>query len=114
VTDAVGRDLKAVFKERDEPAYEYNSQEGSIFIFQMTIPGEGHEEIGNGEQQDCLHGVSYGLGQSAWQRTSEIVGFSRRNRRAMFGRTMDTKAIIGSDQWERSMAATHCLAGKED
>jgi hypothetical protein len=45
MTDAVGRDLKAVPESRDEPANENNSQEGSIFIWQMTIPGKGHEDI---------------------------------------------------------------------
>jgi hypothetical protein len=114
VTDAIGRDLKTVFKECDEPAYEYDSQEGSIFIFQMTIPGKGHEDIGNGKQQDCFHGVSYGLGQPAWQRTSEIVGFSMRMRRAKLKRRMDTIAIFGGDQWQRSMSATHRLAGREE
>ena len=62
--DAVGRDGEAVFEEGDAPGEEDHEDErpaGRDFHFlqfQMTIPGEGHEDVGAHQHQDgpdCLH-----------------------------------------------------------
>lgn len=53
--DAVGGDLKAVFKERDAPTGEDDFPEGFAAIFEMAVPGEGHKNIGNSEKKDCTH-----------------------------------------------------------
>src|ERR1700682_738390 len=43
--DAVGGHLETIFEEGDAPAGEDNFPERLIAIFQMAIPGEGHENI---------------------------------------------------------------------
>lgn len=53
--DAVCRDLKAVFEKSDAPTCEDDFPERFAAIFQMTVPGEGHEDVGNGEKKDCAH-----------------------------------------------------------
>lgn len=55
--DAVRRDLEAVFEERNPPAHENHFPKSGRPEFQMTVPGEGHENIGNGEQDNCSHRV---------------------------------------------------------
>lgn len=52
---AVGGDLKAILEEGDEPTDEDNLPEGGVFVAEMAVPGDGHEEIAGGEEQDGLH-----------------------------------------------------------
>jgi hypothetical protein len=54
--DAVGRHLEAVFKEGDAPADEDDLPEGDLAELQVTVPGEGHEDVGADEQEHGSHG----------------------------------------------------------
>jgi hypothetical protein len=54
--DAIGGDLKAVFDKGNAPAYKNCPVKRRGFIFQMTVPGDGHKDVGNGQQDNCLHG----------------------------------------------------------
>jgi hypothetical protein len=54
--DAVGRHLQAVFKERDRPADEDDFPKRDVFVLEMAVPRERHEDVGTNEQDDCPHG----------------------------------------------------------
>ena len=56
IADAVRGDLKTVFGERDEPAHDDCGEEGRLAVFQVTIPGDGHEDIRTKKKQDGFHG----------------------------------------------------------
>ncbi len=45
----IGRNLETVFRESDSPADRDGHPEGGGFVFQMSVPGEGHEDIRNGQ-----------------------------------------------------------------
>ena len=53
---AVGGDLETVFEEGDHPADQDDFEEWDFAEFQVAVPGEGHEDIGDGEQGDGSHG----------------------------------------------------------
>lgn len=56
MADPVGGNLKAVFKECDEPTDEdYNPEWGRLEL-QMAIPRESHEDVGNREKNGGFHG----------------------------------------------------------
>jgi len=46
--DAVGRDLEAVFEEGDQPADQDHFVEWDFAELQVSVPGEGHENVGDG------------------------------------------------------------------
>ena len=54
-TDAIRRHLKTVFEESDAPTSENNFPERFAAVFQVAVPGEGHEDVGNSEQKDRAH-----------------------------------------------------------
>jgi len=56
VTDAVRRHLKTIFREGDQPAHHNGGEEGRLAVFQVPIPGEGHEDVGAEKQQNSFHG----------------------------------------------------------
>ena len=45
VADAVRRDLKTIFRECDQPAHDDGGEERSLAVFEVTVPGDGHEDI---------------------------------------------------------------------
>ena len=53
--DAVGGDLETVFEEGDAPTGEDDFPEGFAAVFEVAVPGEGHEDVGDGEQDDGAH-----------------------------------------------------------
>ena len=55
VADAVGGNLEAVLEEGDRPADDDDFPEGLALVFQMAIPGDGHEDVGTDEENDCPH-----------------------------------------------------------
>ena len=65
--DAVRGDLKAIFEESDAPAGENNLPERFAAVFEMAVPGESHEDVGNGEQSD-------GAQKSSFQSTARKKG----------------------------------------
>jgi hypothetical protein len=56
-SETVGRYHKAVFEEGDTPADEDYFPDGYVLIFQVSVPGEGHECVGNEEEDDGAHGA---------------------------------------------------------
>lgn len=40
-------DLKDIFKQRDPPTHKYYREQRSLFVFQVPVPGNGHENIGS-------------------------------------------------------------------
>jgi hypothetical protein len=55
IADAIRRDLKAVFGERDEPAHQDYGQKRSLPVFQVAIPGDCHEDIGTDQKKNGFH-----------------------------------------------------------
>jgi hypothetical protein len=55
VPDAVRRNLKAVFEESDQPAHDDDSKERRLSVLQVTVPGDGHKDIGADEKEDGFH-----------------------------------------------------------
>lgn len=59
-TDAVGGHLTEVFKEGDAPREENDDQQGPVFADagglepQVTVPSEGHEDVGEDEQNEGI------------------------------------------------------------
>ena len=50
---SVCRNHKAIYKKSDTPASQddKNHRTAGVFVFQMAIPGEGHEDVGYDEEQ---------------------------------------------------------------
>ena len=61
VAPAIGRDHQHVFKKRNAPAHEDDDPERRVFVFQMAVPCERHENIRAGQQHD---GQPAGLGEA--------------------------------------------------
>src|SRR5436853_3406342 len=41
--DAVGRDLKAVFGKRNQPAHQNYFPQAGLLVLEMAVPGDGHK-----------------------------------------------------------------------
>src|SRR5215475_14228821 len=50
--EAAGWNLEAIFKESDAPTGNHDLPECNVAVFQVPVPGEGHEDVGNGKQQN--------------------------------------------------------------
>ena len=57
VPNAICRNLKAVFKERDPPTDEDDFPECDFLKFEMTVPRKGHKQIGDREECDRFQRV---------------------------------------------------------
>src|SRR5512133_2654201 len=56
ITDAIGRHLEQVLEKSDPPGNCYGNQPVSgSQIFKMCVPGKGHKDIGNNQQDYCSH-----------------------------------------------------------
>jgi hypothetical protein len=49
--------LKAVFEEGNHPTYDYDFIKRHLAIFEVSVPGEGHKDVGYGQQCDRPHGA---------------------------------------------------------
>jgi hypothetical protein len=49
---AVGGDLQHVFKKGDSPACDDDEPDGFVLEFQMTVPGESHEDVRAGQEEE--------------------------------------------------------------
>ena len=56
--DAVGRDLEAVFEKGDAPAGDDDFPERLAAVFEVAVPGKGHEDVGNRQQDYGSHGFA--------------------------------------------------------
>jgi len=54
-SDPVRRHLKAIFKKCDKPADKNDLPQGYFPEFQMSVPGERHEDIRDRQQSDSFH-----------------------------------------------------------
>src|SRR5690349_18985058 len=54
--DAVRRYLEAIFGEGNEPADDNHLGQRDLAVLQMSVPGEGHEDVGYRQQNDRRHG----------------------------------------------------------
>lgn len=45
ITDAIGRHLKTILEESDEPAGDDNQKERRLAVLEMAIPGDGHKNV---------------------------------------------------------------------
>lgn len=45
MTDAVGGNLKAIFEKGYSPAGQNHDPQGGRFVFEVAVPGKGHENI---------------------------------------------------------------------
>jgi len=54
---AVGRHLKAVLKEGDGPTDQDDLPQRLVTEAEMAVPGEGHEDVGDDEQNDGPHDI---------------------------------------------------------
>src|SRR5208282_3838629 len=50
VPDPVRGHLKAIFRERNQPAHDDRGKERSFPVFQMAVPGDGHKNIRANQQ----------------------------------------------------------------
>jgi hypothetical protein len=48
--------LKAVFGEGDQPTHDDNDEKRSVAVLQVTVPGNGHKDVGTDKKQDGSHG----------------------------------------------------------
>jgi PLP dependent protein len=55
--DAVGGDLKHVFEKGDAPTDKDDLPQGLLAVFQVAVPGEGHEDVGEDEKDYCPHSL---------------------------------------------------------
>jgi len=55
VSKAVGGDLKAILEEGNAPTDEDDLPQRLLPKFQMTVPGNGHKDIGEYEKHDGPH-----------------------------------------------------------
>ena len=56
VSDAVCGNLKAVFGKCDEPAHDDRGEKRRLAVFQVAVPGDGHEDIRTKEKKNGFHG----------------------------------------------------------
>lgn len=47
--NTIGWDLEAVFEKSDSPAGKDDFPEGFAAVLEMTVPGESHEDVGDGK-----------------------------------------------------------------
>lgn len=52
VSPAIGRHLETIFEKGDAPAHDNHQPKRGAFIFQMAIPGDGHEYVGANEHDN--------------------------------------------------------------
>jgi hypothetical protein len=57
-SNAIRRNLEAILEEGDSPARRDDFPQRFAAIFQMSVPGKSHEDVGDREQQDGSHEVS--------------------------------------------------------
>src|SRR5579872_3881420 len=59
VSKAIRGNLKAIFEKGDQPAHHDHGDERSAPVLQVPVPGDGHEDVGTDQKQDCFHTKSY-------------------------------------------------------
>src|SRR5215469_7309586 len=62
-TNTIRRNLKAVLEEGDTPAHENHLPQYRLAVFEVSVPREGHEDVGDGQQDDGGHAPSLSHGE---------------------------------------------------
>jgi hypothetical protein len=57
VADPVRGDLKTVFEERNHPTDDDGEEERRGTVLQVTVPCNGHEDVGADKKEDGSHGT---------------------------------------------------------
>jgi hypothetical protein len=57
VADAIGRHLKTIFREGDQPADYDDGEQRRFAVFQVAVPGDGHKDVRANQQQNSSHGA---------------------------------------------------------
>lgn len=57
-------DLETILDKGNSSAHQNHDPQGRVLIFEVPIPGDGHEDVGDGQQQDRLHKTSLSLVRS--------------------------------------------------
>jgi len=66
ITESICGHLEAVLEKGNGPTYEDDFPKRLRFKFQMTVPGNGHEDVGEDEKNHCPHtGFGRGLGTAS-------------------------------------------------
>jgi hypothetical protein len=76
IADAIRGDLKTIFSERDEPAHQDYCQKRSFAVFQVTVPGNRHEDIRANQKENCFHGARsyHGRNTEVSEHNAYLVG----------------------------------------
>src|SRR5689334_7590677 len=85
---AIGRDRKTIFRERDAPARQYDQLKRPLAIAEVSIPGEGHENVRGEKQRDgqnANHGCPPSLKAACAERGAERALLSKDRRRVKSG-----------------------------
>ena len=61
MSNAIRRHLEAILDEGNPPARRNHNPQGRVLVLEVPIPGDGHEDVGYGEQQDCVHELPFGI-----------------------------------------------------
>lgn len=64
--DLIPRHLQALLKKYISPIGQSHDPQGQIFVLQMPIPGKRHEDVGDGEQQDCMYELPLSITTLPW------------------------------------------------
>ena len=57
MSDTIRRHLETIFDEGNPPTRQNHNPQRRVFVLEMPIPGDRHEDVGYGQQGDCLHGL---------------------------------------------------------
>src|SRR3546814_6921664 len=96
--DAVGGHGEAIFDEGDAPTDQDDGEQGFVHpALQVPIPGGGHEQVGNGEEQDGRHGWPWICNRGAGER------------KGMSAPVLDTKLSAESESFRANAAHNRAL-----
>ena len=67
VAEPVGGHLEAILDEGDQPTHQHRQPKGRPRVLEMAVPGEGHEDVGYGEENEGgdPHGEIFAVGKYA-------------------------------------------------
>ena len=57
IANAIRGNLKTVFGERDQPAYDDRGEKRSLAVSQVAVPGDCHKNVRTNKKQDGIHGA---------------------------------------------------------
>src|SRR6266852_168453 len=66
IADAIRRNLKTVFGERDYPTHNDYSEERNLTIFQVTVPGNRHKDVRANQKENGFHGARIVARAQSW------------------------------------------------